>query len=141
MAWSPDGKRLATGSRDSTAKVWDAATGKELLTLSGHEVGVSSVAWSPDGKRLATGSEDNTAKVWDAETGRGTADPERPRETALRAWPGARTGSGWRRGVGTHTAKVWDAETGRELLTLSGHSGICFQRGLEPGREAAGDGE
>jgi hypothetical protein len=68
VAWSPDGKRLATGSLDSTAKVWDAENGKELLTLSSHNSSVSSVAWSPDGKRLATGSGD-AAKVWDARSG------------------------------------------------------------------------
>ena len=65
VAWSPDGKRLATGSEDNTAKVWDAETGKELLTLSGHTWSVSSVSWAPDGERLATGSGDGTAKVWD----------------------------------------------------------------------------
>ena len=46
MAWSPDGKRLATASDDHTAKVWDAATGKELLTLRGHSGFVYSVAYS-----------------------------------------------------------------------------------------------
>jgi WD40 repeat protein len=64
VAWSPDGKRLATGSSDKTAKVWDAASGQELLTLRGHDGSVTSVAWSPNGKRLATGSYDKTAKVW-----------------------------------------------------------------------------
>ena len=51
IAWSPDGKRLATGSGDKTAKVWDAETGKELLTLNAHNYPITSVAWSPDGKR------------------------------------------------------------------------------------------
>jgi WD40 repeat protein len=50
VAWNPDGSRLATASDDRTAKVWDAATGKELLTQSGHSSEVSNVAWSPDGK-------------------------------------------------------------------------------------------
>ena len=48
------------------AKVWDAASGKELLTLEGYGGDVLSVAWGPDGNRLATGSVDKTAKVWDA---------------------------------------------------------------------------
>ena len=70
MAYSPDGKRLATASDDQTAKVWDAETGKELLTLRGHSATVYGVAYSPDGKRLATASEDGTAKVWDADSGK-----------------------------------------------------------------------
>jgi hypothetical protein len=55
---------------DNTAKVWEAETGRELLTLRGHTSPVTSVALSPDGRRLLTGSGDNTAKVWDAQTGR-----------------------------------------------------------------------
>ena len=70
VSWSPDGTRLATGSEDGTAKVWDAADGRERLTLRGHVGRVYSVSWSPDGTRLATGSEDGTAKVWDAAGGR-----------------------------------------------------------------------
>jgi dipeptidyl aminopeptidase/acylaminoacyl peptidase len=66
VSWSPDGKRLATGSGDNTARVWDATGGRELLTLKGHAGAVWFVAWSPDGTRLATGSWDRTAKVWEA---------------------------------------------------------------------------
>jgi len=59
MCGAPIGRtRLTAGSHDSTARVWDAETGKELLTLSGHKSWVDSLAWSPDGKRLATGSDD-----------------------------------------------------------------------------------
>ena len=52
VSWSPDRRRLATGSGDKTAKIWEATTGQELLTLSGHQGKVSSVAWSPGGQRL-----------------------------------------------------------------------------------------
>ena len=66
MAFSPDGQRIVTGSDDGTAKLWEAATGRELLTLKGHKGGVTSVAFSPDGQRIVTGSRDQTARVWQA---------------------------------------------------------------------------
>jgi len=69
VAFSPDGRRILTGSLDQTAKVWDAAKCQELFSLKGHTHFVLSVAFSPDGRRILTGSYDNTAKVWDAATG------------------------------------------------------------------------
>src|SRR5262249_27153746 len=69
VAWSPDGARLATGSWDGTARVWDAAGGRELLTLQGHTGAVTSVAWSPDGAGLPTGGREGTARVGDAAGG------------------------------------------------------------------------
>jgi WD40 repeat protein/serine/threonine protein kinase len=66
VAFSPDGKRLATsGSQDTTVKIWDAQTGEEQRTFRGHNHKVQCVAFSPDGKRLAWGSTDSTVKVWD----------------------------------------------------------------------------
>ena len=64
VAFSLDGKRLATASLDHTAKVWDAQSGKELLTLRGHSDSVNSVAFSPDGKRLATAGVDGSVQVY-----------------------------------------------------------------------------
>jgi tetratricopeptide (TPR) repeat protein len=64
VAFSPDGTRLATASSDTTAKVWDASSGREMLTLSGHTNELSGVAFSPDGTRLATASADKTVRVY-----------------------------------------------------------------------------
>ena len=64
-AYSPDGKALASASKDQTIKLWDVTTGKELATLKGHSGFVISVAFSPDGKTLASGSLDQTIKLWD----------------------------------------------------------------------------
>jgi WD40 repeat protein len=69
VAWSPDGKRLATGSDDNTVRVWDAQKGTLLHTLTGHTGKVWSVAWSQDGKRLASGSEDSTVRIWNPQRG------------------------------------------------------------------------
>ena len=65
MAFSPDGRLLATASEDETARLWDPATGEHLRTLTGHAGEVEGVAFSPDGRLLATASEDETARLWD----------------------------------------------------------------------------
>ena len=118
MAFSPDGKRIVTGSGDQTVKVWDAETGQKLA-LKGH-THVSSVAFSPDGKRIVTGSGARTqidVRVWDAETGtekltlKGHTSPV----TSVAFSPDGKrivTGSE------DQTAQVWDADTGTEKLAL-----------------------
>jgi WD40 repeat protein len=94
-AFSPDGTRLVSSSFDDTARIWDIATGKTLVTLAhyrqpitdfavdrglnksplpdreyGHTLAVYSASFSPDGHRVVTASMDNTARIWDADTGR-----------------------------------------------------------------------
>jgi WD40 repeat protein len=66
---SPDGKRIVTASLDDTARVWDAATGKQIVVLRGHQDIVNSAEFSPDNRRIVTASSDNTVRVWDASTG------------------------------------------------------------------------
>ncbi|HEX9617563.1 MAG TPA: hypothetical protein VGA03_09095, partial [Anaerolineales bacterium] len=68
-AYSPDGKFLATGLLDGSIKVWEMASGREVLILPGHMKRVNALAYSPDGARLASASEDGLAKVWDVSTG------------------------------------------------------------------------
>jgi WD40 repeat protein len=68
-AFSPDGQRLASAVRDNTVKVWDAATGREIVGLKGDSQSVRAVVCSPDGKRLAGPAIDQTVKIWDAATG------------------------------------------------------------------------
>ena len=108
--------RVATGSFDNTAKVWDAHTGAPLLELKGHTREVLSVIFSPDGTLLVTGSNDKTAKVWDARTG-----------TPLFEFTGNDAGIGSlafrsrRERLVTASyskAKIWDTRTGNPLLDL-----------------------
>ena len=65
LAYSPDGKRLATGCADENVKLWDTTTGQEVLTLTAHCDRVIGVAFSPDGRRLAACGY-NSVTVWDA---------------------------------------------------------------------------
>jgi len=121
VAFSPDGRRIATASYDRTAKVWDPATGEELLTLTGHLAAVTSVAFSPDGRRLLTGSTDATARLWDALSGKEIMPPLKAHRSDI--WSAAFSPDGRQIITGgcDRTAKVCDAANGNLLLTLKGH--------------------
>ena len=68
VSFSPDGKRIVSGSFDKTLKVWDAQTGQEAITLKGHSNIVWSVSFSPDGKWIVSGG-DSSVKVFDVQSG------------------------------------------------------------------------
>jgi WD40 repeat protein len=118
VAFSPDGRQLASASFDRTVKLWDTASGKELRTFGGHSDPVPSVAFSPDGRRLASGSADGSAKLWGVTTGeeiftlRGHADGV---ERVVFTPDGRRLATGSDDG----SVKFWDTASGHETLTLA----------------------
>jgi WD40 repeat protein len=120
VKWSPDGKRLLTGSSDKTARVWDAVNGKQLLRLD-HENEVYFALWSPDGSQILTNEADHSRLImWDSNSGERLFSFEGhslPINCAKWSPAGDRIASASDDG----TARIWDAQTGSELLVLSGH--------------------
>ncbi|KAL2885559.1 Vegetative incompatibility protein HET-E-1 [Ceratocystis lukuohia] len=125
VVFSNDGQRLASGSSDSTVKIWDATSGACLGTLEGHGDAVSSVVFSNDGQRLASGSWDFKVKIWDATSGACLQTLEGHSGSVYSV---AFSNDGQRLASGSEdsTVKIWDATSGACLQTLEGHSGSVY---------------
>jgi len=118
VTFSLDGSRIATGSFDGTAKVWDAQTGEEMLTLSSAP-DVGWVAFSPDGSRLATSSFINgTSTIWDAQSGR-ELSVLRGHQSGVPVGIFSPDGARFVTGSDGDGAKIWNVATGEEVFHLN----------------------
>jgi WD40 repeat protein/tRNA A-37 threonylcarbamoyl transferase component Bud32 len=137
VAWSPDGKLLATaahyqeGSGSSVAineprlvKIWDAATGQALATLAGHRATVEALAWRPgDGARLATAGQDRTVRLW-------VRAGDKYKEEGLIHTAGSPRALAWSpdgkwlaTAEGDQGVRIWDVPGGNPVRALTGHRG------------------
>jgi len=136
IAFSPDGRTLASGGWDKKIKIWEVTSGKLLRTLGGWFSGdstnwVRSVVFSSDGRTLADGSSDKTIKIWEVQTGkqirtlRGHSDWVR----SVVFSPDGRTLAS---GSNDETIKIWEVQTGKQIRTLTGHSNSVISVAFSP---------
>jgi WD40 repeat protein len=121
VAWSGDGRRIASGSEDQTLRIWDAQSGQCLLVLKGHQGSVTAVAWSADGSRLATGSGDTTVRIWDAQSGKSLLELKGHGNAVTSV---AFSGDGRHLASASHdkTIRVWETSGGQNPLEIKGHA-------------------
>jgi WD40 repeat protein/serine/threonine protein kinase len=128
LDFSRDGRLLAAPCGGPTVKVWDLATGEEVLVVSGHTKRVIRVAFSPDGRRLASASEDQTVKIWDITTGAREVNSPRfnleGHQATVRGLAfspdGRRLASAGGDSRGDKWVMLWDTTTGERLFKFPG---------------------
>ncbi|QLJ02757.1 helix-turn-helix domain-containing protein [Streptomyces sp. NEAU-sy36] len=131
LAFSPDGRILATASADHSVKLWDTSSHQLMSTLAGHTDAVTAVAFSPDGRMLASASADHSVKLWDTSTQRETATLTGHTNTvnAVAFGPG---GHILATGSSDGTVRLWDTATRRTASVLNPHTGAVLAMAFSP---------
>ncbi len=140
LAFSPDGSLLASGGGDQTIRIWEPATGRDVMVLRGHMGSIRALAFSPNGRWLASGSSDTTIRVWELASGK-ELKALTSRFGAVRAVAFSPDGQLIASGGDDGSLRIWDWAGGKEIKSMKGNMGVVFSIAFSPdGRTLATGG-
>ncbi|MEH2084008.1 MAG: NB-ARC domain-containing protein [Nostoc sp.] len=131
VAFSPNGKLLATGDADGKTYLWQVDDGKLLFSCTGHSSWVKSVAFSPDGQTLASGSDDQTVKLWDVRDGK-CLKTLHGHSNWVRSVAFSPDGQTLASGSEDQTVKLWNVHSGKCLITLQENTNRIMSVAFSP---------
>ena len=116
VSFSPNSKKIVSGSADGTVRIWDSRTGISICApLTGHMGSIYSVSFSPDGKKIVSGGDDKTIRIWDAQTGKQIGEPIIGHEASVNSVSFSPDGKKIVSGSADRTIRIWDAQIGEPI--------------------------
>ncbi|HKQ93043.1 MAG TPA: caspase family protein [Blastocatellia bacterium] len=131
VAFSPDGKTLASAHNDNMIGLWDLKTGRLIRSFVGHTGHVPFIVFSPDGKTLAGGSPDQTVKLWEVSSGR-FIRPLTGHRDSIYSVAFSPNGKTLASASNDRTVKLWEVSSGRLVRTFEGHSSFVHSVAFSP---------
>ena len=145
VAFSPDGRLIATGSEDRLIRIWDIFTRKIYKVLIGHRSEIYSLAFTPDGLYIISGSGDKTARIWSVDSGKMVhelviddirmMDNGQPQDAGITSVAISLDGNLLAAGSLDHIVRIWDMQSGKLLDKLKGHKDSVYSVAFIPGEK------
>ena len=140
LAWSPDGKFIASASDDTFVQVFEAATGARRLIYRGHTEEVAAVAWSPDGHLIASAGQDETVQVWNAASGGAPVFTYKGHTDRVNSVVWSSNGHLLTSGSDDKSVQVWQSGNGEGIFTFLGHTAGVLCVGWQPDQSSVASG-